>query len=303
MGRGVCKAAWGPQKICCQANQGQTLGHSDAKKMWRKTSHDSWLYSSLRLGFAHASQIKSSEYIRNVIKGETKPHMRKSGGFCQWNCMQACSRLPWKTPITVDFQMVPCWLSTHFYDHHMFITVTLSVMAVQFFYLGLDRFLRKSLFENWICMALVLDVYAGHFHFDLLNVLHQYRIVVIALPSLSLNCLQPLDVCVFSPFKSMPQAKLLKLSRHMGVFRCLRCFWLHFTSFFNASWNYSNMCQVLSREAFGYGLLVGLCRADGKIVPSCRSANDCGTIDLFIPQVYAQVALPTRGWRERYCAH
>ena len=53
----------------------------------------------------------------------------------------------------------------------------------------------------------ILDGYSAHIQFNALNLFHQNRVIVVALPALSSHRLQPLDVSVFAAYKSYLEAE------------------------------------------------------------------------------------------------
>ena len=66
-------------------------------------------------------------------------------------------------------------------------------------------------------LLLILDGYGSHVQFSFLNALRESGIIVVALPSHTSHVLQPLDVSVFSSFKSFLQQEIHKLSRAKKV--------------------------------------------------------------------------------------
>lgn len=66
-------------------------------------------------------------------------------------------------------------------------------------------------------LLLILDGFAVHITYDVLSYLQGHRIVVIALPAHTSHVLQPLDVSVFSSYKSYLQAEVHKCSRVKSV--------------------------------------------------------------------------------------
>ena len=70
-------------------------------------------------------------------------------------------------------------------------------------------------------IALIFDGYSSHIQLDVLQLFQDNRVHAVALPSHSSHVLQPLDVTVFSPFKSVIQSELHSVSRHT---RCIDVF-------------------------------------------------------------------------------
>ena len=66
-------------------------------------------------------------------------------------------------------------------------------------------------------LLLVIDAFAGHVQFRTLNYFKENRVVVLAMPAHSSHRLQPLDVSVFSAYKSYMQREIHKYSRSKKV--------------------------------------------------------------------------------------
>ena len=67
------------------------------------------------------------------------------------------------------------------------------------------------------CTVVQCTVVSGHIQLEVLTLLRENNVHVVALPSHISHVLQPLDVSVFGPFKSKVQAERHKLSSHTSV--------------------------------------------------------------------------------------
>ena len=95
-------------------------------------------------------------------------------------------------------------------------------------------------------MCLIYDGHSGHIQLEVVSLLRENRVHVVAFPSHTSHVLQPLDVSVFGPFKSRVQAQLHKLSRHtrcIDVFGASMCL----TTAYNASVTYINILHGFKR--------------------------------------------------------
>ena len=95
-------------------------------------------------------------------------------------------------------------------------------------------------------MCLIYDGHSGHIQLEVVSLLRENRVHVVAFPSHTSHVLQPLDVSVFGPFKSRVQAELHKLSRHT---RCIDVFdaSMYLTTAYNASVTYGNIVHGFER--------------------------------------------------------
>ena len=97
-------------------------------------------------------------------------------------------------------------------------------------------------------LLVVCDGYSGHVQFKTLSMLRDNRILMVAMPSHSSHVLQPLDVGVFSSYKSHLQSAVHRISRHtnrLDVFGAANCI----AEAYNASFTFHNI--VHSFESTG----------------------------------------------------
>ena len=105
---------------------------------------------------------------------------------------------------------------------------------------------------NSQCLLLVLDGYGSHVQFKTLQIFRKNRLVVVALPAHTCHVLQPLDVSVFSSYKSFLQREIHICAQSK---KCLDAFEVSFCIkyAYSASMTSSNIASGFERAGIWCG--------------------------------------------------